>query len=80
MTPEAVREIAAEAAHQAVVETLNSLGFDLRDPQKIQQDQSFLRAMRVGTQNGIGTVVKAFLIATVTAFAGWLWVAFNRPH
>lgn len=80
MNSDSVQEIARESAHLAVVETLTSLGFDLRDPQKIQKDQSFLRSMREGTENGIGTAIKVFITAIVTAAAGWLWLAFNRSH
>lgn len=80
MSPHEVEKIAKTAAHEAVVETLRALGFDTDDPFEVQQDQAFLRTMRQGTRHGIGYAVKTFIGVVVTALAGWIWLAFNRPH
>jgi len=80
MTPHEVERIAKTAAHEAVVETLRTLGFDTDSPFEVQQDQSFLRAMRKGTKSGIGHAIKVIIGAILTAGAGWIWLVFNRPH
>lgn len=80
MTQGEIENIAKTAAHAAVIETLTTLGFDTKDPFQIQKDQSFLRTMRVGTYSGLGIGLKTIIGMVVTAGAGWLWLAFNRPN
>lgn len=52
----------------AVHETLSAIGFDLREPQEIQQDVAWLRVVRKRSE-AVGE--KAFM-ATATTFVGAL--------
>ncbi len=75
-----VERIAKTAAHEAVKETLQTLGFDISEPFEVQQDQSFLRTMRVGTRRSIFTALTSFITAIVTLIAGAVWLLLNKPH
>lgn len=80
MTGAEIERIAKTAAHEAVKETLQTLGFDIAEPREVQQDQAFLRTMRVGTRRSIFTALSAFITAIVTLLAGALWLLWNKPH
>lgn len=79
MTPHEVERIAKTAAHEAVKEILEALGLDVTEPLEVQQDQAFLRTMRVGTRKGIFAVWTTLIGVIVTALAGAVWLALNRP-
>jgi len=69
---ERTREIAREAATQAVIETLRSLGIDADNPQEAQQDAAMLRRLRKAKEKGVMALVGAMSIALF--WAAWDWV------
>lgn len=79
MTQAEVERIAKTAAHEAVKETLETLGFDVAEFKEIQQDQAFLRIMRLGTRKSFFAAITAFVSAIMTAIAGAVWLLVYRP-
>lgn len=76
MTQDEAREIAREAARQAVADTFLHLGYDVSDKEQVRglkADLLHLRRWRVATDS----VGKAGLITVagilITGFAGLLW-------
>lgn len=69
---------AKEIARQAVVETLTMLGFDVREPQAIQQDMAFLRTMRIGTHRGLLTLISTIVTGIITTIGGLIWLGLNH--
>lgn len=74
VTPDQIKDI----SRQAVVDTLTTLGFDVREPYAIQQDLAFLRTMRVGTHRGMLTLVSTIITGIVTTVGGLIWLGVNH--
>lgn len=64
MTEDQVRRIAAEAATQAIRETLQRLGVEVEDPRQMQRDMQYLRDWR----NSVDAV-KSKSLATLVGIA-----------
>lgn len=58
-----------DVVHQTVQETLTALGMDVKQPLTMQQDFSFLRAMRTGSA-GVRRVVTTSVIGGIVTFVG----------
>ena len=76
ITPEQVREIASEAAKEAVHDTLTALGIDMQNLHKEQQVWAFARRMHDGTNRGLRAAFTGAIGALATAIVGWLWLVF----
>jgi len=70
MMPEDVRDIVRET----VRETLESLGFDLRNPTETQADMQALREWRLIVRRARGHVVITLLGILVTGACAALWL------
>lgn len=69
---ERTREIAREAATQAVHETLTGLGIDADNPMEAQQDAAMLRRLRKAKERGVIALVLAMGGALLAA--SWQWI------
>jgi hypothetical protein len=68
MTGEDTKEIAMEAGRAAALQTLASLGIDVRNPNETQADFIYLRRWR----KLIETITSSLILAAVVSFSGVL--------
>jgi hypothetical protein len=68
-----LKEVAHEAAHEAVKETFIALGVDVTIPLDMQEDFAFLRRMRHGAEKAGGRVVMTVLTIVVAGLVGLVW-------
>ena len=80
ITPEQVREIAKEAAKEAVSDTLTALGIDMNNLVREQQVWAFMRTFQEGTHRGMRAAFTATIAAIATAVVGWAWFIFFGRH
>lgn len=84
MTRDEVRDIAREAADEAVLKTLIALGFNASDPEgigKIQADLIHLRRWREATESVPKYAIKAAVTTLVAGLVGYLMIVWGwKPN
>lgn len=75
--PERRRDYTEAAIKVAVHETLTAIGFDMRDPNAMQDDIRFLRRWRQGADATKTAVWRAIITVTIPACLYLLWYAFK---
>ncbi|WP_422366423.1 hypothetical protein [Pelagibius sp.] len=72
-----VKEIAHEAAKEAVRETLEALGIDTQNPAEERADRVFLRGQRVASAK-VAMAVRIVFITTACSGLAWvIWEGFR---
>lgn len=80
VTPEVdalLRQIASDAARQAVERTLTSYGIDPENPFEFQKDMLHLREWRLRAERIQEKGVMTITVIVITGIAGMIWLGFK---
>lgn len=72
------RQIAREAAQEAVNQTLEALGIDIHNPRQAQADFQTLRRIREAREKGVAALIWVLITIAASGLISLVWDSLSR--